>query len=237
MQTQSAGRRSNRQRAEIGSLDQDVGRLGSHFGGFTAHDAPQRYRPRLVGDHAHAWLQHVSAMVDGRERFVWLRVADDDAATLESREIEGVQRLTAFHQHVVRDVDNVADHRDPQRLQAALHPRRTGGHLDAADHARNVTRAEFRALDLDPRQRRRRHRDFRGLRIRDVQRPLPQHGDLPRNTHVPQAIRAIAGDLQIDRQIVTDLLGRLVIQTGHGQSLSDLGRRHVQVQKILQPVP
>ncbi len=47
--------------------------------------------------------------VEGGHGLAGLGAADDDAGTGEAVEVEGVERLVAFEEHVVGDVDDVAD--------------------------------------------------------------------------------------------------------------------------------
>ena len=58
--------------------------------------------------------------------------AHDDAAPGEPREVERVQRLVAFEQHVVGDVDHVADRAHARLHQALRHPRGRLAHRDRA---------------------------------------------------------------------------------------------------------
>ena len=63
---------------------------------------------------------------------------------LSSCEVEGVQRLAAFHHHVVGDVDHVVDHGDADGPQPIGQPSGTGADLDAADHAGRIAIAQIR---------------------------------------------------------------------------------------------
>ncbi len=48
-------------------------------------------------------------MIDRDELFARAATADDDLLAAQLVEVEGVQRLAALHQDVVRDVDDVVD--------------------------------------------------------------------------------------------------------------------------------
>ena len=66
---------------------------------------------------------------------------------------------------------------------------------------------------------------------------IPQHSDFPRHADVAQAVGAVAGDLQIELQVITDGLCTFVIQPGHGEPLGQFVVRHVQGDVVFEPVP
>ena len=93
-----------------------------------------------VGDHQHLRRQlrvlpsRVFSVSPGSRRCRGSRAAD-------SRVVEGVHRLTELEQHVVGDVDDVADRTARRRAQPRLHPvrRRADRHIgDRAGIARDT---------------------------------------------------------------------------------------------------
>ena len=84
-------------------------------------EAPHHAGDRRRGDWASA-ITHISA-VNSYCRWSMAVIfspgcgpADDDLAAVELVEIEGVQRLAAFHEDVVGDIDDVVDRPNAQRF-------------------------------------------------------------------------------------------------------------------------
>ena len=126
---------------------------------------------------------------------------------LEAGQVEGVQRLAAFHQHVVRDVDDVVDRRDAHGRQPARPARPGLGRLsppesrgpysgDKAGGIRCARLASVSTVGPGP-------ADPTGGSFNS---PLPQHRHFPGHADMPQAIGPVAGHFQIDGQIAADLL-------------------------------
>ena len=76
-----------------------------------------------VGDHQHVRRQHsriwpssVAQLLTGS------RGPDPNLRAAELRQVEGMHRLAELEQHVVGDVDDVADRADAGSLQPGLHP-------------------------------------------------------------------------------------------------------------------
>ena len=78
-----------------------------------------------------------------------VRHADDDAAAAEPDEVERVQRLVAFEQHVVGDVDHVADRPHARFHEPLRHPRGRLPHRDPR-HPTEVARDSDRAPRSPP---------------------------------------------------------------------------------------
>ena len=92
-------------------------------------------------------IERVRLVVDGRNCSLFFGPADDDLLPAAASQIERVQRLAAFHQDVVRDVDNVVDRRLPNRRQPLGSQAGLAADLDAADDAGGVARAKVGAVD------------------------------------------------------------------------------------------
>ena len=110
VQVQLAGGGANRKRGELGGLDQQV---GGRVGDFRCRRRPSRRRapPRRLA----SAITHIPGRArrscgrSPRTASPGSRLADDDLAAAAAWQVEGVQRLAAFHQHVVGDVDHVVD--------------------------------------------------------------------------------------------------------------------------------
>ena len=119
---------------------------GRNFGLGAAHHAGHRHRAlasamtSMSGDSARDWPS--SVVIDSPRAAVRTRIW----APASSCKVERVHRLAQFEQHVVGDVDDVADRSDAGRLQARLHPRRRRADGHVGDRA-CVARAEVRVLD------------------------------------------------------------------------------------------
>jgi hypothetical protein len=236
-QRQRAARVADREGVELGALDQEVGRGGRDFGLETTHHTADGHGPFGVGDDAHLGSQLVLALVDGDDLLTRLAAADDDAPLGELVEVEGVQRLAAFQQHVVGDVDDVVDRWHAQRRQTPLHPIGAGGDLDAANEAGGIARTEFGAFQGDAGERVDRGRSgFRGGR-RKVQFAVEQDGHFAGDAEVAQAIGTVRGDLEIDGQVALAILGRFVIQARHHEPVRQLVARHIEADVLFEPIP
>ena len=184
---------------------------GGDFGLGPAHHAPQADRPLGVGNHAHAGLERVGFVVDGQERFALAGLADDDSSALQTGQVEGVQRLAALHQHIVRDVDDVVDRRDADRRQAIDQPGRARAELSRRESPGRCSGSKASGQSsVDARSDRSPAvAAFARIGRRQLQRPIPKHRDFAGDAEVAQAVGPIAGHFQIDRPIVAVLLGRL----------------------------
>ena len=237
MQAQLPGRSADGNRIEVGRLDQHVAGRFRDFRRRPAHHAADGHRHASVGNHAHVRVKTIGLVVDGLDRLTGEGTADDDLRAVEFRIVERVQRLPAFHHHVVRDIDHVVDQPNADRRQTIRQPIGTWPHADAANHPRRVARAQIGAIDAHADEVFHSRLAFRRTSRGDRQGAIPQHGNFPRDADMAQAIGPVAGHLQIDGQIVADLMRLLVVQPGHHQPLLELPRRHGQGNVLLQPVP
>ena len=237
VQAQSPGRVADGERIELGRFDQNLGGGRADFGQGTAHHAAQADGARGVGNDAHAGLERVGLVVDGYQRLAGTRFAHDDLAAFELRQVEGVQRLPAFHQHVVGNVDHVVDRRNADRGQAVGQPGRARLDAHAANHPRRIAAAERRAVDADLGKILHSARAFARRRRRQRERPIEQHGRLARDTDMAQAVGPIAGHFQVDGEVAAVGLGRLVVEPGHHQPLGELIGGHVEFDVLAEPIP
>ena len=123
-------------------------RLDQHVGGglvaarrLAAHDAGQRFRAVVVGDHAHGVVERVGLAVEREQLLAVLRAAHDEVA-LDLLGVEHVQRPAAVVGDEVGDVDQRVDRAKPDRLEPLLQPVRRRAVLDAAHQAQRERRAE-----------------------------------------------------------------------------------------------
>ena len=72
-------------------------------------------------------------------------IGDDETLPVSER----MQRLTAFHHHVVADIHHVVDDGNPNRPQTARQPIRAGTDLHVANDARRVAIAKFGTIDTN----------------------------------------------------------------------------------------
>ena len=231
------------ERVEIGALEHDGLRRARHLGVGAAHDTRDGAGPLGIGDDEHLRRECPRLAVEGLERFTRPRGPDTDLPAGQRGEVERVHRLSEFQEHVVRDVDDVADRADAGRLQSSLHPGRGWGDRHVGDGA-DIAGAEFRALEHDV--------DVRcggvglracGVRIRRVptasrrrQRQSVRRSDLARHADDGHGIRTIGGDLEIEHRIaVANGLDALDGETAHRHRLRNGLRRAGNVDTLTQP--
>ncbi len=105
------------------ALDQHVDRRLRATRMLAAHDAGDRLRPVVVGDHHHLVGEIVGLAVERHHRLAGLGAAHDEVA-LHLRRVEDVQRPVHGVGHDVGDVDQRVDRPEPDRLEPILHPLR-----------------------------------------------------------------------------------------------------------------
>ena len=135
---------------EVRGLEQDLGGGVGDLGGGAAHDPGERLRRALgVGDEQVGGGELALDAVERGDDLAVGREAHDDPAATEPGEIERVQRLVALEQHVVGDVDDVADRAHPRLHEPLRHPRRRLAHRHLG-HPAEVARAPVGFLDRRP---------------------------------------------------------------------------------------
>ena len=190
-----------------------------------------------IGDHAHVGGQDVFLVINRLKFFIRPGTSDHDLLPMQFRQIERMQRLTAFHQHVIGDVDNVIDRSDPDGFQSFDYPCRTGTNLHSSNDPRVVLRTEIRALDGD-----RGHGiGFCGTRFRgggrNLERLLREHGGFAGDPQVTEAIGSVAGHFEIDTPVRIDRVKLFQVQSRHRQSIGQFRDGNIQVHVLFQPVP
>ena len=114
-----------------------------------AHHAADRLGAFGVGDHQHVGGERARLAVERLDRFAGLRAPHDDRRPPRScAQIERVHRLAELEQHVVGDVDDVADRPHAAHRQPVLHPLRGGADGDVGNRA-DVAAAQIGRFDGD----------------------------------------------------------------------------------------
>ena len=202
--------------------------LAPHFGLGATHHAAERNGAASIGDHAHSGLQLVGFVIDGDELFACPRIADDDLTAIQLVEVERVQRLAAFHQHVIGGVDHIVDRRNAESRQSTGHPCRAGLDLYAADYSGRIAQTERAIRASRVRTGRLVYCFRRGCRG-DLERFFEQHRRLAGDADMSQTVGPVTCNFEIDRQIVADGLGAFMIQARQHQPPFDLCRRDIKI--------
>ena len=115
----------------MGGLQEDLGRGVRDLGVAATHDPGDRLRLRLgVADQQVLGVQGTLDAVERADLLVRPGAPHDDPPAREPVEVERMERLVPLQEHIVRDVDHVADRAHARLHEALLHPprRRADGH-------------------------------------------------------------------------------------------------------------
>ena len=148
LEAQPLARAPDRRRVEIRALEHDVARRGADLGVVAAHHAADGARPIAVGDDEHVGLERAVDAIERADALAAARQTNDDRATGEALEVEGVHRLPELEHHVVGDVDDVRDRTDARGRQSIHQPRGRRPDADLED-LRTVARTEQSVLEPD----------------------------------------------------------------------------------------
>ena len=137
-------------------------------------------------------------------------------------EVERVQRLVALEQHVVGDVDHVADRPHARLHQPLRHPRGRRAHRDPGDPA-EVAGAPHRVLDH--------HRDVvldrgvgEGNRLRNGEVEREVRGELPGDADDAHRVGSVRGDREVEDHVVeAEDLAHVGTELGRGVEVEDPG--------------
>ena len=135
MKFQAARCVPNRKRCEQSRFDQYVAGCRGDFRIGTTHHTRQSHGAIGIGDDAHVSRQDVFFVVDRLQLFPGFCATNDDPLSVQTIHVEGMQRLTTFHQDIVCDVDDIVDGRNPDSLQSTLQPGWAGANFNSADNA------------------------------------------------------------------------------------------------------
>ncbi len=186
---------------EVGRLEEDLGGGLRHLGGGPAHDPGDGLRCALgVADEEILTGELTLDAVERGDPLTGVGQAHDDAAPREPRQVEGVQRLVALEQHVVGDVDHVADRTHARLHQPLRHPRGRRPHRDARDPA-EVAGAAVRVVDH--------HGDVtrhlgiaRRVRLRHPEVEAEVRGQLARQSDDAHRVGAVGRDGEVEDGVV-----------------------------------
>ncbi len=148
LQRQLPARAAHRKRIEVRALEHDDGCPLGDFGCRATHDAGNGDGPFGVGNDQHVGGELARLSIEGLDRFASLRRPHANLRAGQFREVERVHRMSHLEQHVVGDVDDVADGTDAGGLQPCLHPRGRGPDGHVRDSA-GVSRTQIGILDDD----------------------------------------------------------------------------------------
>ncbi|CAB4600712.1 unannotated protein [freshwater metagenome] len=133
--------------------------------------------------------------------------------------------LVQLEHHVVADVDDVADRAHPGRLQAAHHPVRRRTHTDAGDDDRGEPRAPLAVHQLHRGRARLGRRDDRSRC--GCQRDTEVRGDVAGRAEVAPAVRAVAGEVDVEHDLAAQPERLAVRQAERGVGGQDQDARVV----------
>ena len=153
MKLQFSGGLANGLRGKLCRFNQQIHSGFRDFGFTATHHSAQSHRLVGIRNDTHPRCQGVSLVVNRDKFFLRSCLTTLDAAPTYLRQIEGMQRLTAFHHDIIRGVHDVIHRVQAQRRQLLLKPSRTHTHLDAPKDSRSVSRAQIRTLNFDLQQR------------------------------------------------------------------------------------
>ncbi len=185
-------------------LQDKVGGRVVHLCVHAAHDSGYHQGLFGVGDDHHAFVQGSFGFVERRNGFAGFGVSDDDFVSGNLARIEGVQRLTGFHENEIRRVDHVVDGPQSNRLQPLLEPIGAGADRHVSNYPGAVEFAVLRS-DGDLVQWILGGRFGHGGRIAldrgQFQFPLETSGQFAGNSHVAQAIPSVGGELEVESNV------------------------------------
>nr|AMK07513.1 hypothetical protein [Klebsiella sp. T5-5] len=200
MQAMATCATSNRERAEEGTLQQNVLRFVIHARVFTTENAAHCQRFLMVSDNQSIGIKLRFRAIQKNQRLPFMRHTYDNPA-FNAVFVECMHRLTQFKQHIVGDVNHSIDRADTAAAQLFLHPQRSRCfNIDAFHYAAQIARACIRRINLNRQNiinSRRNRSDFRS-----IQRSFVEHGHIASNTNNTQAVGTVRRDADFDGVIV-----------------------------------
>ena len=185
---------------EVRSFQQNAGGAIRHLAVAAAHDSGDGLRRTIaVADQEVGRVELPFHAVEGGDLLPHAREANHDAGPGQAIEVERVQRLVPFEQHIVGDIDDVADRAHPGLDQALLHPRRRRPHRDLGGPG-EIPRTPLGGVDRD------RNRDGRtGARRRGVgneERRAEVGGKLAGHAHDAHRVGTVGRNREIEDHVV-----------------------------------
>ncbi len=148
LQAEPLARLSDGRRLEVRAFEHDRFGRRRDLRVRAAHHARDGLRAVAVGNHEHVVLELTFHAVQRRDDLALPRAPHSHFRSGELREVEGVHRMAALDEHVVRDVDDRADGPHAGGLQPRGHPRRRGDTRDVGNRA-DVPRPQLLVVDRD----------------------------------------------------------------------------------------
>ena len=173
------------------------------LGVLAAHDPRQPDRHVVgVADEQLVGRQRARHPVERGELLAILGDAHADPAATEGGEVVGVVRLVELEHHVVADVDDVVDRPLPDRRQPGGHPRRAGCDDDPGEHGQGEPATALPREDLHGGVDR--VADGGERRSRMSERQAQLGSQIARYTDVAEGVGAIAGDVDVEHDVVDE---------------------------------
>ncbi len=135
-------------RIEIRAFEDDGRRRVRDLGFGAPHDSCHGDRTLGVGNDKHVGRKYSLLTIECLKRFAGPRRSHANVRPGQSREIKCVHRMAHLEQHIVGDVDDIADRPDAGRVQARLHPSRRGTDRSGGNRS-DVAGTEVRGLNDD----------------------------------------------------------------------------------------
>ena len=105
---------------EVGALKRHARGFFAHLAVGASHDTRDRDGSCCIGDNDIFPAQKLALLIVERgDLFAFAGLADDELCALELIEVEGVERLTTFEEHVIGHIDEVVDGSLADGLEAA----------------------------------------------------------------------------------------------------------------------
>ncbi len=163
-----------------------------------SHDPRDGHRPFPVVDHQHLPVKRTFDTVERLHAGAFPCAPDHDPPPAQAVEIERVERVPRFEQHVVGDIDDIVERSHPRRFQPPPHPLRGFPHRDPVEHKADVPRTEIGVTDLDPE----RDRFGSGLEFllhgRELERAIVARGHFPGDADVAETVGPVGGHLDVE---------------------------------------
>ncbi len=209
-------------RIEAGAFEKDARRALRHSRAGTAHDAGQADDRFVVRDDEIFRVEFALHFVESDELLAGLRAPHDEPVAGQLVEVVGVHWPAEFPHHEVRDVDNVVDRTQPDRLEPIAHPLGRRADLDVDRDARNESRTGIvpnvdagHVVAAQPRV-------HLAARRGQLQFVAARQRELPGNAEMIHRVRAIAREIEVQRYVVAVVAGVIDDEPEHRHRLVEV---------------
>ena len=187
---------------EVGALQEHFGGTLPYLGVAPPHDAGKGHTLLPVTDGEVGRGEDPLLAVQGDELLVIGGGGDNDPAAGEELEVEGVQRVAVFKEHVVGHVHDVVDGADAGGAQPVGEPGRGVGQGAAGYVARGVARAELGGQYLDLRDAVDGSTGLDDIETRVVHLLAELRGDLAGDADHAQAVCPVRGEADLEDHVL-----------------------------------